>query len=689
MDCFLSRTFRQPRQQASAWRLLIIAVCVFSGLGQGSGAAQTVTPHGLPQVSYTVSGVVLQGSPEVSEATPAHLAALITLRGYVQPGQELRFAGSAKMHVGAGHYSAYLNAQAYAYGPSGEQVDQNFTPPELDAKTNHTVTDPTDIVDTFDVHVKIPLHSKGAKILLSFRVVRDYPSAVYETDLSGNFLGAAPTTSTEASTPTATSKPATSKPATLTPTQKLDKILARYRGGIQTPPSSVRVPLGTAGAVNIINGLSSLAAWAGVGHEVLGSYTCGGYQAQVLRLLDSIKFSDDPDVRSLLDDFDYGPIQSAYGYHQAVVIYPRGSDWLHEGIVLDPWPDQLPETFPIAIWGSMNSIGTWAGISGSKAYETAPRYPTVGGAYRRPGAIDLTVEERQWAQSLDQTQKDKLAHITDVDQRNQVIQDLYARRKQRGIIVVNCKVNVSLVNARGQVTGFTANGYESAAPGVTIDRVARHPGDWQTLVQFDPTVDFQLVLSATQPGPVDIGIASGTGQAPLAIWGYTAPLTTGDRLTTNLYKPLSNLTGARKSFTALTSTSKAQEVTTTPLPAKDLINTWNTGAVRNGPTAPTAFTIGQPCLITEISDYHWNSGRGQPAGTILLQSGDGRLYGPWIVTTSSGSGAMNVGWTVHPNVVIPTGTYKVVDSSPATWSQNAASGGRGFSEVKGVLAATR
>ena len=64
----------------------------------------------------------------------------------------------------------------------------------------------------------------------------------------------------------------------------------------------------------------------------------------------------------------------------------------------------------------------------------------------------------------------------------------------------------------------------------------------------------------------------------------------------------------------------------------------------------------------------------------------GGVCGPWPVVASAGSGATNVVWTVRPNVVIRAGTYTVVDSNPAPWSQNAGSGGKGFSEIRGAAA---
>lgn len=88
--------------------------------------------------------------------------------------------------------------------------------------------------------------------------------------------------------------------------------------------------------------------------------------------------------------------------------------------------------------------------------------------------------------------------------------------------------------------------------------------------------------------------------------------------------------------------------------------------------------------------YHWNNGRGTPAGgTIALRSADGKMFGPWGVSTTPGQGGVpNANWIANPNVVIPAGSYTVIDSDPATWAQNGQSGGRGMLEIKGVEAET-
>ncbi len=116
----------------------------------------------------------------------------------------------------------------------------------------------------------------------------------------------------------------------------------------------------------------------------------------------------------------------------------------------------------------------------------------------------------------------------------------------------------------------------------------------------------------------------------------------------------------------------------------EIFNSGNTYGVLNRPTAPATFTLSRPHVITMISTYHWNDGRGTGTGTVALVDANGQMFGPWSVTGTPGQGGVpNASWTCTPNAEIPAGTYTIVDSEPATWSQNAESGGRGMALLKG------
>jgi hypothetical protein len=112
-----------------------------------------------------------------------------------------------------------------------------------------------------------------------------------------------------------------------------------------------------------------------------------------------------------------------------------------------------------------------------------------------------------------------------------------------------------------------------------------------------------------------------------------------------------------------------------------LFDNWNEQSVESNPEIPTEFTIAKDHCITTIANYHW---KGMARGSIALRHQNGTVYGPWQVTTSSGHGGRpNVNWECKPNIRIPAGTYRVIDSDVASWSQNEKSGRRGISLVKG------
>ncbi len=115
--------------------------------------------------------------------------------------------------------------------------------------------------------------------------------------------------------------------------------------------------------------------------------------------------------------------------------------------------------------------------------------------------------------------------------------------------------------------------------------------------------------------------------------------------------------------------------------AKPVMDVGNPKAVQNGGTSPE-WTAAQSMKVTEIATYHWNDGKGQTPGTIALAGSDGKTYGPWQTTGLPGQGGVpNATWVAKPNEVVPPGSYKVVDSDPGSWSQNADSGGQGFTKI--------
>ncbi|MBI4728716.1 MAG: hypothetical protein HY775_04345 [Acidobacteria bacterium] len=106
----------------------------------------------------------------------------------------------------------------------------------------------------------------------------------------------------------------------------------------------------------------------------------------------------------------------------------------------------------------------------------------------------------------------------------------------------------------------------------------------------------------------------------------------------------------------------------------------------NGPSNPSAFSISSTARIVKIMTYHWNGAKGKTPGTIGLRASDGTMFGPWNATGRPGQGGVpNAYWWVEMDVLIPPGTYQVIDSDPASWAWASDTGGRGITNVFGYL----
>lgn len=148
-------------------------------------------------------------------------------------------------------------------------------------------------------------------------------------------------------------------------------------------------------------------------------------------------------------------------------------------------------------------------------------------------------------------------------------------------------------------------------------------------------------------------------------------------------------TGATRPPVSKPPTTATKPPATTSMPRPEgtevaVFDNGNIGAVGNKPTRDTVFTTRQGHYITLIRNYHWNGGQGAIAGTIGLRDAAGKIYGPWQARNAPGSGRQNVLWLVEPNIILPPGTYTVLDSDPATWAQNAGSGYAGTTLVNGI-----
>lgn len=122
-------------------------------------------------------------------------------------------------------------------------------------------------------------------------------------------------------------------------------------------------------------------------------------------------------------------------------------------------------------------------------------------------------------------------------------------------------------------------------------------------------------------------------------------------------------------------------------PEIDLFDTWNKKGIANNGTPPTFNTGGKSYCLVRIEDYHYNNFHGALPGTIGLNDSTGINVapGPWqAVGTTGQANVPDANWIAAVPAgeqVVINGTYTVIDSDPATWSQNSDSGGFGFARV--------
>lgn len=115
-----------------------------------------------------------------------------------------------------------------------------------------------------------------------------------------------------------------------------------------------------------------------------------------------------------------------------------------------------------------------------------------------------------------------------------------------------------------------------------------------------------------------------------------------------------------------------------------LFSSFNTNEVKNGPVFAQKVKFDKPTIVTRITTFHHNDGKGAVAGTISLEGKKKESGGPWQARNAYGSdGTVNGKWICEPNARMEPGTYKVVVSDEKSWSYNTQSGRKGFVIIEG------
>ncbi len=418
-------------------------------------------------------------------------------------------------------------------------------------------------------------------------------------------------------------------------------------------------------------------------------FVCGSYQAKVLKMLEDMKFSTNEAERKLMDDYDFGPIETNCGIipggHQAVVIYPKGTNWKETGTILDPWPEQRPKSYTIEEWKKIFPHG----MKSSGYYKG--QYPNCGGSgYTDPRKTVLTPAEDNWYKSLPGKSQEGYRNIRDASERKRRIKIGYANREQTARAAADCPLNVYLIDRAGRISGFPGGTLRTDIPGVSVNTFQLADGTYWTELAYPASSDYTLVFKGTGNGLAEVysGFNMQDDPAGRAVYKYSFNVNNGQEYALDQGQEnaaIRILAGKNKkgeiTGSRVASPGEQGMATTGTGPEEKIFDNGNIYGVTNGPSSPTKFVLSQPTFISRIENYHYfNNGRSP--GTITLVNNKGDQFGPWYATGTTGQGGVqNAYWVVRPDMTLPAGTYTVIDSDPATWSTNSQSGNKGFTTV--------
>lgn len=176
-------------------------------------------------------------------------------------------------------------------------------------------------------------------------------------------------------------------------------------------------------------------------------YACGAFQGSVLAMLDGLRFNKNATIRKGMELYDYGPIETLFGLHQAVVLYLKDSDWYSTGKVLDPWFQNKHSIFNIANWRALT--GGESKPSTSRQDYGDDAYPIFGKPYRNPQGYALTSDEITFRNSLSNDIKEKLKTVSDITLKHFIrTQMIKQESKQKIKIIVASPLNIIITDEK-------------------------------------------------------------------------------------------------------------------------------------------------------------------------------------------------------------------------------------------------
>ncbi len=238
----------------------------------------------------------------------------------------------------------------------------------------------------------------------------------------------------------------------------------------------------------------------------LERFTCGGCQGRVLDMLDDMRLNGTPAEQEAMKHWDYGPLRVLPTMHQVVVIWPKGGGWRTDGIILDPWPNQRPESKPIGQF----MTGQLTNVHAMPSVFYSGMYPLTGGSKypeKYEGKVEFTERHRRIQGLLTQeqlaglrskaTKKDRIEYLEGV---GAALEKQNPNALRTAVVATKSPVRMLLTDGLGRRAGWAdAETLVNEIPGTEIDLFPEPDGSEGMLVMM-PLAPYRVTVTGCRTG---------------------------------------------------------------------------------------------------------------------------------------------------------------------------------------------
>ncbi len=299
----------------------------------------------------------------------------------------------------------------------------------------------------------------------------------------------------------------------------LDILSVEYTQKVKVNPHTyLLAPFG--GMRGVVNNVFRVVSFGWGGRD----YVCGAYQGKVLDMLEAKLAANDKLVQCL----DFGPIQAKGGIHQAVVVYPKGTDWHENGTVFDPWYTQSHAVYTILSW---NIIAL--GSAAPSSYYS--KFPLYGNSYQTTTSSSnaYTTEEMAVLKYLNdqntQNEPAVKAMLTEFRALGTVAERQQWLMNHRNIVAGHSPGNYVLTDRYGRSSGVLPDGtVVDEIPGIQFMQYQEDDGTKGIYYEVPYFADLKLEFSADKAGQASVFLVQANPSKSGQMYKYVVPVTKGD-----------------------------------------------------------------------------------------------------------------------------------------------------------------